>query len=93
MSTRPRKWCTVLQDKDTGEYFYLPNTCVGDAKGHVWPGGVSQTFLSTPQISSQGYTFNNDGGYLTGDIIGSPVQPDAILAGYSLSFLEVVLAL
>jgi hypothetical protein len=86
-STRPRKVCAVLEDA-SGTTYYMPLTCSrtgsgNDAKGHGWPGGVSQTFLSFSG-SASGWTFNSDGGYITGSIIGKTITNlSDITNGYS----------
>jgi hypothetical protein len=83
VATRPRKWCAVLKDA-SGKKYYLPLTCKNDAKGHCWPGGVSQTMLSVQ--TSKGYNnwyFNSDSGTITGNIIGVTINDlSTITNGY-----------
>lgn len=80
---RPKKVCAILQDA-AGTTYYLPVSCVDDAKGHIWPGGLAQTFLSNNSGSSSGWNFNSDNGTITGSIIGKTVTSiDQIRAGYS----------
>lgn len=89
-STRPRKALCVLIDS-TGKFWYLPVGSAsrtpgngdGDAKGHVWPGGVAQTFLSSTSGNGT-WRFNTDNGTITGDIIGRDITSlSDILKGYS----------
>jgi len=83
-SARPRKVAAILKDKTTGTLYYLPCTCVGDAKGHAWPGGLAQTFLSSSGQKKNAWKFNSDGGYITGPIIGKTVTSlSEIRTGYS----------
>ncbi len=78
VATRPRKVCAVLEEKATGKIWFLPLHCVpdsknGDAKGHVFPGGVAQTFLKMNGAwNGSGYTFDDDGGTIKGSIINNP---------------------
>lgn len=82
-STRPKKCAVILSDA-SGATYYLPLTCVGDAKGHAWPGGLCQTFLSNGKHTNGNWNFNSDGGNITGTIIGKPVTNiKDILNGYS----------
>lgn len=85
-STRPKKCCAVLADA-SGTLYYLPVSSQSgdgfDAKGHAWPGGVMQTFLSFGG-SSSGWNFNTDGGTITGDIMNVTITDLAdITKGYS----------
>lgn len=82
-NTRPKKMCTILED-NSGTIYYLPTTCVGDSKGHTWPGGLSQTFLSTAESKAGDWYFNSDSGHITGDIIGVHISDlSTIKTGYS----------
>jgi len=84
--TRPKKLAAILKKKDSDERYYLPCTCTedGDAKGHTWPGGVAQTFLSNGKQKKNAWKFNTDNGHITGDIIGKTVTSlSAIRKGYS----------
>lgn len=40
--TSNRKYCVILEHRDTGEVYYLP-LGASDCKGHTFPGGVLQT--------------------------------------------------
>jgi len=85
-NTRPRKLAAILKRKSDGVRFFLPCTCTpnGDAKGHTWPGGVAQTFLSNDRQKKNAWKFNNDGGHITGSIINTTVTSlSAIRSGYS----------
>jgi len=82
-SRRPKKVAAILKDSADKTY-YLPLKCVGDAKGHAWPGGLAQTFLSTAKNKKGAWKFNSDGGYITGTIIGSTISDlSKIKSGYS----------
>jgi hypothetical protein len=81
-STRPKKVAAILKDGE-GKLFYLPCTCVGDAKGHAWPGGLAQTFLSTAGQKKGAWKFNSDRGTIKGPIIGKTISSlKDIRAGY-----------
>lgn len=81
-STRPKKVCAVIKAGDGKEY-YLPLTCVGDAKGHTWAGGLMETALSNSQTGGRWY-FNDGGGAISGDIIGRVITDlSDIKKGYS----------
>jgi len=85
-NTRPKKLAAILKRKSDGEIFYLPCTCSpkGDAKGHTWPGGVAQTFLSNDRQKKNAWRFNSDGGHITGPIINTTVKTlSAIRSGFS----------
>jgi len=83
-SKRPRKVVAILKKKADGKLFYLPCTCVGDAKGHAWPGGLAQTFLSSDKQKKNAWKFNSDRGTITGPIIGKTVSSlKDIRNGYS----------
>lgn len=85
----PRKFAAVLKSRSDGNTYYLPCSCQAgkgyDYKGHTWPGGVCQTFLSnTNNTYNNGkYYFNTDGGYITGSIVGQYVNYNQIKSGYS----------
>jgi len=84
-SKRPRKVAAILKQKKTDKIFYLPCTCVGDAKGHAWPGGLAQTFLSSDRQKKNAWKFNSDRGTITGPIIGKTVTNlKDIRSGYSM---------
>lgn len=83
VSTRPKQYCAILENTEGGK-FYLPCTCVGDAKGHTWPGGIAQTFLSLNGHSVNNWNFNTDGGTIAGPFLGGPVTTvEAIRDGYA----------
>lgn len=85
-STRPNKFCAILKDK-SGNIYYLPCSSQEgdgfDAKGHTWPGGLVQTFLSSQGHTVGNWKFNTDNGHITGDIINVKVTSvNDIKAGY-----------
>ncbi len=76
-SSRPRKFCAILKAND-GTIYYLPcssqNEKGFDAKGHCWPGGLSQTFLSVGKNKVNDWYFNSDNGTITGDILDKHID-------------------
>ena len=81
-STRPRKFCVILKDSG-GKTVYMPCTCQSgsgfDAKGHTWPGGLCQTFLSTGESKMNDWYFNSDGGHIHGEIIEKHLNNTSII--------------
>ncbi|MBO5388460.1 MAG: hypothetical protein J6A59_10015 [Lachnospiraceae bacterium] len=83
VSDRPKKVCAILKD-GSGKTYYLPLRCEGDAKGHTWPGGLAQTFLSHKGQTNGKWNFDTDGGHIEGPIIGKDVTSiNDIKNGYS----------